>query len=191
MKSSFLLIAGLILSTVATANAAAPQCGGPPEDTLEPKWFNLAPLYGADMVINVDYLLTGCSERRPQGPFSDSIYVAEPLWINLLSNQLQKSDVVEIVFLEYGRVCSWYRGNYSCGPEVEKVHRLPLSYDEPGRFSGKLSSLELSFAKVYSEGVYSRRYRQEMAVFINGRVYKEPASGVNFKFDLLTARVAR
>jgi hypothetical protein len=146
-------------------------------------WNHIGPLYTNGVTAFVDFQLQ--SETLPGGlqdggPSSFQV-TAAPLWINVQRPGLSASDRVHIVLINY--VQSRYRGEY--GASTQEVYEQDLVFSENGHFTGQVDRSPL-ISYQYNDGyaVSSRETKQELAIWINGTLYKDP-SGQNFQFDML------
>jgi hypothetical protein len=142
-------------------------------------WKNIGPIQSGDVSAYVDYQVSFSVPPGdvsgggvPHGP-SSYRYSANPLWINIHREGLSAEDNVFVQLISYEKSC--YRG--ACRDTQALVERN-LEFAEPGRFTGEMNDLLLSSQFNDGYAISSRSSnRQELVVWINGRLYQDPRGG--------------
>lgn len=151
------------------------------------EWRHAPTLHTQNFSVQVDYQIHhergndpwGASD--PQGPTSYN-QTLTPIWANLYMNGLNRNDEVKVMLISY--MTSWSRGQYT--GKVQDVAQAELEFIENGYFSGELP--ELLTNKQVNDGntLYQQRaIHQEIVIWVNGTIYKDPQTQMNYRIDLL------
>lgn len=152
---------------------------------LAQDWKNIGPIVSGDMHAFVDYQVQYSvppgdvwNGGEPQGPASYQ-YDANPLWVNVVRRGLSAHDKVFVQIISYERSC--YRGECQ---NVQVIVERDLAYAESGRFTGQMQPLNLAYQMNNGYALSNRQpYQQELVVWINGVLYKDP-QGRNLRFNM-------
>ena len=161
------------------------------KDEHSDEWRNIGPIVSDDMKAFVDYKI---SKSVPDGdicsqiPNADVCYggpvsyqkSTEPIWVNIHQSDLSPNDKVFVQIISYERSC--YRGDCV---NVQSISERDLDFAETGRFTGQMKPLTLDYYLNDSYAVSTKKsYKQEIVVWINGRLYKDSA-GHNLRLNMM------
>lgn len=177
------ILAILFLTVGYKAHATAPSCAAILSGLTEDKWSHVPALRSAENAILIDYQtqhsvpangLTGI-----QGPSSYQVH-AKPVWVNFRNPNLRSADRVHVMVINYSQ--SFYRGEKMA--LNSENYEFDLQFAEDGRFTGAIPTKEngilIAYQKNDGYAVSREEVRQEIVVWVNGNIVKDPISGNNF-----------
>lgn len=156
-------------------------------------WYHVMPLQSGPVSVLIDFQVekgipaedywTNHPDETIEGPKS-YYFKANPIWINVRRADLQPSDKVHVMLINYTDDC------YRCDcfyMTSQKIFEGDMDYIEPGHFS-KMSSDPIIIDYWSTDGYGNRTQKalwQEVVVWINGQIYKDLNSGRNLGFNFL------
>ncbi len=151
-------------------------------------WHHLPPFRVGDVSIHLDFKVSSetpiAAASSVTGPMSRSFQHQSPaLWINVKKPGLTARDIVHVMLINYSQTV--HKGQP--GPVTQEIRELDLEPAEEGRFTGNFAQehpLIFAFQVFDGQQLTRRHHWQELVVWINGEVYKDPVTGKNFRFDL-------
>lgn len=152
----------------------------------ESTWHHVPPIHSDDVTALVDFQKQTTIPRggiTEGGPSSYSVS-ANPVWVNIRRADLSPQDRVHIMVINYAQ--TRYRGEMR-GTSHE-IFEQDLNYVEPGHFAGQLPSFQVAYQYNNGYALTTLYYTQELIVWINGRIYKDPGTGRNLRFNLAETR---
>lgn len=145
-------------------------------------WKNIGPILSEDVSATIDFQVERDYQARPSGPASFK-YTAKPLWVNVHRTGLSSQDHVFVQIISYETNC--YRGN--CYAGAQSIVERNLDFADAGHFTGEMGNLVLDSQINDGYALSSKTsQRQELVIWINGRLYKDP-QGRNLQLNMRDA----
>ncbi len=107
--------------------------------------------------------------------------IASPIWVNVWRNGLQPGNKVRVMLINYH--VSTYRGESS--HREQQIFVEDLQYVEPHRFTGQFPEITVAFQLTDGDTLCRQDYWQELVVWINDELYKDPLTGQNIQLNLM------
>jgi|GEM_PF-5405776 len=149
----------------------------------ESSWHNIGPLRSNELTAYVDFQtsLTHTETGTPNcGP--DSHRMTSPLWVNVLRPGLKATDHVRAIIINYAQLNDTHGAPYT----IQLISEKNLSFAEPNRFTASFEPVTLYKVTNYCQSYESHTIdalRQEIVIWVNGQIYKNPENGQNLQFN--------
>jgi hypothetical protein len=151
-------------------------------------WYHVRPLESGPISTLIDFQIQSWPLEGDvwgggpaSGPTSYETQ-ALPVWVNVRGGNLEPNDRVRVMIISYQKhIQKGSDWNYS-GQQIDEVD---LAYIEPGHFAAQAKPILIDYQ--FNDGnSLNRRHavRQEVIVWVNGQIYKDPITQSNMGFNL-------
>jgi hypothetical protein len=143
-----------------------------------PRWLNLH-LKSGDAEVFLDFQIRDTLGRGDDHFYSYNAYTI-PFWVNVRREGLGPADQVTLMII---RTLGNFNGK-AREQQTQEILEWNLEYAEYGRFTRQIPSMRLFHAHSLATDLSTIRISEEVVWWINGQIYKDPATGNNFKLNL-------